>query len=249
MLRHARRCSVVGAVDVVIRARAIDEALIGADARGERVREPARLRALEAGRHRPAQLPGVHLGLARLRVDGHHRAGDVARPGVTLGVGRAEHVDHRVGELSLPPVLLDLAEQRHLRADGQLTLAPTLVEEHDLEDPGAVVHRAAHDRALAVARSARPHRTHLGIDGRLVADRELRDLRTLGAVHVAAGVVLQQVEHRRDAHVGEPRLELGADRAQVAHRPVGQLPQRDASSPFGHGAGLQTDYSAPTRYG
>ena len=43
----------------------------------ERIGEAPRLRALQARRHRAPELPGVHLGLPRLRVHGHDGAGDV----------------------------------------------------------------------------------------------------------------------------------------------------------------------------
>ena len=202
---NLRRCAaadrsvmVSGTVDAAVRAPAVDQLVLGAEVTVERIGEAPRLRALQARRHRAAELPGVHLGLPRLRVHGHDGAGDV---GVGIGIG--EHVDDRVRHLALAPVALDLAEQRHLRARAQLAFAPRLVEEHDLEETGAVVHRRVHDRALAVAGAARVDRSHLGVDRRLLADLELVDLGPLGAVDVAARVVLEQVEHRLDAHLGE----------------------------------------------
>ena len=87
MSRYARR-----AVDELVRRRA-------ARRRAGR-RSPRALRALEARRHRAAQLPRVHLGLPRLRVDRHDGAGDVASPASRIG----EHVDDRVRHLALAPV-------------------------------------------------------------------------------------------------------------------------------------------------
>ncbi len=196
---------------------------LGAEVAGERIGEAPRLRALQARRHRPAQLPGVHLGLPRLRVHGHDGARDVG-----VGVGIGEHVDDRVRHLALAPVALDLAEERHLRARAQLAFTPRLVEEHDLEETGAVVHGRVHDRALAVARAASVDGPHLGIDRRLLADLEVVDLGPLGAVDVAARVVLQEVEHRLDAHLGETGAQLVADRLQLGDAVRRELAQREA---------------------
>ena len=188
--------------------------------------KPRRLRALQRRRDRAPELPRVHLGLPRLRVDGHDRAGGVGPVArAALGVGRGEHVDDRVRELALAAVLLDLPEQRHLGADRELPLAPGLVEEHQLEQTGAVVHDRVDDRALAVARATRPDRPDLGVDGGLVADRQLGDLGALGAVDVAARVVVEQVEHRRDPHVGQPGFELRPDRLELVDAVRRELPQ------------------------
>ena len=55
----------------------------------ERVGEAPRLRALAGRRDRPPELPGVHLGLPRLRVHGHDRAGDVGVAGARRSRARA----------------------------------------------------------------------------------------------------------------------------------------------------------------
>ena len=87
------------------------------------------------------------------------------------------------------------------RAHGELALAPRLVEEHDVEQTGAVVDRRASTIVRLRSRvRRRVDRLHLGVDRRLLADRELGDLGPLGAVVVAARVVLEQVEHGLDAH-------------------------------------------------
>ena len=195
-------------VDVVVGATAVDQVVVGPQRDAEWIGEPAGLGALQARRHRPPQLPRVHLGLPRLRVHGHDGAGHV---GVGLGVG--EHVDDRVRHLALAPVALDLAEHRDLGPHLQLSLAPGLVEEDDLEQPGAVVDLRVDDGALAVAGAVTVAALHLTVDGGLVADGELVDLGPLGAVEVAARVVLEQIEHGLDAHLGEAGAQLVADGA------------------------------------
>ena len=94
------------------------------------------------------QLPRVHLGLARLRVHGHEHAGRRRSP------GSAEHVDDRVRHLAPPAVVLDLAEERGLGPDGELALAPGLVEEHEPQVRRAVEHLGLDDRPVAVACAA-----------------------------------------------------------------------------------------------
>ena len=133
---------------------AVDEVVVGAQRAVERIGEPARLRAL-AGTTPP------RAGAATCAPRPSPTAGTRARcvPVTSdVGVGVGEHVDDRVGHLALAAVALDLAEHRHLRARAQLPLAPGLVEEHDLEQAGAVVDGRVDDRALAVARAARADR-------------------------------------------------------------------------------------------
>ena len=233
----------VGTVDVPVGVCAVDELERGADVAVDRVGEPFLLRPLERRRDRASELPGVHLRLPRLRIHGHDRAGCLRSVGGTaLGVGRREHVDDGIGELTLAAVLLDLAEERDLRAHRELPLAPRLIEEHQLEQAGAVVDDGVDDGALAVAGAARPDRTHFGVDGRLVTDRQLCDLGALGAIDVAPRVVVEEIEHRRDAHLREPGLELGSDRFELVDPVCRELPQGE---PVRH----RSCYSTPTRYG
>ncbi len=81
---------------------------------------------------------------------------------------------------------------------------------------------------------------------------ELGDLGALRAVDVAARVVLEQVEHGLDAHLGETARELGADRLQLGDAVAGELAERESlrhrrSAP--ERAASATRYSTPTRYG
>ena len=77
---------------------------------GRRSRAPRHFAS--ASRHERAQLPGEHLGLARLRIHGHDHAG------LLVGdAGAAEHVDDRVRHLPLAAVHVELAEERRLGAD------------------------------------------------------------------------------------------------------------------------------------
>ena len=215
----------VGTVDAAVCAPPVDQVVIGADVTVEGIGEPARFGAVETRRDRAPQLPREHLGLPRLRVHRHDGAGDI-RPGVGIG----EHVDHGVRHLALAPVALDLPEQRDLRARPELTLPPPLVEEHDLEQAGAVVDGRVDDGALAVAGAAGMARTHLGVDRRLLPDLELVDLGPFRAVDVAARVVLEQIEHGLDAHLGQARAQLVADRLQLGDAVRRQLAQREAGA-------------------
>jgi len=97
------------------------------------------------------------------------------------------------------------------------------------QQTGAVVHRPLDDRAPAIARAPPAHGPHLAVHRRLVAHVELADLGALGPVEVPARVVLEEVEHRGDAHLGEAGGELGADRALIGHALRRELPERDAA--------------------
>ena len=96
----------------------------------------------------------MHLGLPRLWVDGYDRARCFRSvTGPAFRVGRRQDVDNRVRELALASILLDFPEEGDLSSHRELPLAPGLVEEHELEQAGAVVDDRVDDRALAVARA------------------------------------------------------------------------------------------------
>ena len=174
-----------------------------------------------AARTMPRQLPAVHVRLARRRVHRHDRAGLVAE--------LAQHVDDGVGHLPLAPEEVDLAEERRLRALGELLLAERLVEEHDVQEPGSVVDVGLDHRAATVAHRPRADPADLGVDRHLDPELDLRDLRPVRTVVVATRVVRQQIENRRDLHRRQPRRELRTHVAQVAHRPRAQVAEREAA--------------------
>jgi hypothetical protein len=86
------------------------------------------------------------------------------------------------------------------------------------------------------------HVLHLTVDRRLLPHLELVDLGSLGAVDVAARVVLEQVEHGLDAHLGKSCTQLVADRAQLGDAMRRELPEREARHD-------PTRYSTPMRNG
>jgi hypothetical protein len=231
-LRLARVLGALRLVDVAVGPGAVLQVLqLGTHLGRERVRE--RAREVEDGRDRALDLPGRHVRLPRLRVDGHDDPG--------LGVaGAPEHVDDRVRELALPAEQVELPVERDLGAHRELALAPRLVEEDEVQQPRVVLDDRL-DHLLALARRPRRDPLHLGDDRRLLSRHELRDLRLAGAVVVAPGVVLEQVEHRLDRrrHQREPLEQLRREPVDVPERDLGELPEGPGSR----------GYSTPIRYG
>ena len=102
----------LGPVDRAQRGVAVDEVVPVEDRLVERVGEAARAcTSRSASDDERAQLPREHLGLARLRVDGHDHAG------LLVGLARAaDDVDDGVRHLALAAVHVELAEERRLGA-------------------------------------------------------------------------------------------------------------------------------------
>src|SRR5919201_5920165 len=137
----------VGTMDAPVRVRAVDEVVLVPERGFEWIGEPAPLGLLEAGAHELAELPREHLGLTGLWIHGHDGAGVLTHS--------VEHVDDGVGHLSATAPVLDAAEERGLGADGQLLLAPRLIEEHDTQVRRAVEHLPLDDGpALSCASAA-----------------------------------------------------------------------------------------------
>ena len=111
-------------------------------------------------------LPRRDVGLPRLRVDRHDDAG-------LRVAGAAEHVDDRVRELALAAEEVELPVERDLGADRELALAPRLVEEDEVEQPGLVLDDRL-DHLLALPGRARRDALHLGDDRRLLPRRRAR---------------------------------------------------------------------------
>ena len=153
----------------------------------ERIGEAARLvHFASASPTERAQLPREHLGLARLRVDGHDHAG------LLVGdAGAAEHVDDRVRHLPLAAVHVELAEERHLGADASCfsrhAWLKNVMLSSDVPSWTTTSTSALAGRACGGRGSLRTS----AIDRRLLADRELGDLGLLRAVDPAARVVLR----------------------------------------------------------
>ena len=179
--------------------RAIDEVFPIQQFLVERVGEPAGRAPRQGVAHERAQLPCEHLGLARLRVHGH----DHAR--LLVGAGATDHVDDRVRHLPLPAVHVELPEERGFGADGELLVAPRLVEEGDVEQRRAVGHDDFDERT-ALTRAPAVHALHFGEDRRLLPHLELGDVGLLRAVDPSARIVLQEVEHVLDVEVARGAL-------------------------------------------
>src|SRR5438309_4587732 len=123
------------------------------------------------------------------------------------------------GVLHLPAAAegLELAEQGRHGAEGQLALAPRLIEEgHRQVRLPVEEHRL--DKAAPVASAPAGDLADLGEDGGLFAEAEVGDLGALGAVEVAAGIVLEHVEDGFDAQHGQALLELRADARELGDR-------------------------------
>ena len=205
----------LGPVDAVVGPGAVGEVEAAEDLRGDRVVElPGPPQGLV---DELLELPGGDVGLARLRIDRNDHA--------RLLADAAEHVDGRVRHLVLAPVVLELAEEGRLGADGELLRPPRLVEERDVEVRGAVVDDRL-DQAPALAGAPGAHLADLGVDRGLLPHPEVGDVGLLGAVEVAAGVVLDQLQDVGDAEHPQPLLEARRDAGEAGDRNVPQLAQR-----------------------
>jgi hypothetical protein len=216
----------LGGVDAPERPRAVDEVVLVEQPVGQRLDEVAG--PPQALGHPAAEVLRVQPELVGLRVDG----GDLQ------AVLLVEEVDLGVGQLLLPAVVGDLAEEHGLGALGQLPRPPRLVEERDAQIP-----RAVGDAQLGAGLPATPpghgrRRHHAPEHPHLVVDPKVADRGLLRLVEVAPRVVREQVEDRRDLDLGEHLGPLGADAVEPRDRQLGQLAQ-----PSGHG------YSMPKRYG
>jgi hypothetical protein len=219
-------------VDTPVGGGAVHQAEVAPQVERQGVGELAA--ALQGLGHQLAHLPGGDVRLPRLGVHGHDHAG--------LVVARlAQHVEGGVGHLETALVAVQLPEERHLGAGGELLGPPRLVEERQVEVRRPVGHHHLHQR-LAPASAGHPgaHLAHHGLDCCLLADAQVGDVGALGPVEVAPGVVLEEVEDGADAHALQPGLQL-PHAAQLAHPVVLQLAQRaghqDLRSASGAGTG------------
>ena len=118
----------LGPVDRPQRDVALDEVVTIEEVFVERIREPAHGTAGQRVGDERAQLPGEHLGLARLRIDGNDHAGLLVD-----GARAADDVDDGVRHLPLPAVHVELSEERRFGTGRELLRAPRLVEERDVQ--------------------------------------------------------------------------------------------------------------------
>jgi hypothetical protein len=210
-------------VDAPERGGAVDQVEAVEHPPGHRVGELAG--PLEGLLDPAGHVPRVDAGLLGLGVDRHHPPGAVA-----------DQVDDGVGQLLLALVLVELAEEHRLGAGRQLLGPPGLVEELQLEAPGAVAdHRTDQRLGRSAPGAAAGHPLDPGQHHRLLAHLQVADVGLVGAVDVAPRVVREQVEHRpdlevlgqRDTPVGPDALELG-DRDAVE---LAELARHDPSLP------------------
>ena len=205
--------SAVVAVDEVV---AVEQRLV------DRIGEAARRALRERLAHERAQLPGEHLGLARLRVDGQDHAGLVVGD-----AGAAEHVDDRVRHLALAAVHVELAEERRPRCRRASCFSrhAWLKNVTLSSDVPSWTTTSTSALPLRVRRPWTVRTSPKTVASSPTASAAMSTL--LRAVDPAARVVLQQVEHVVQPHVGEPRLERGADALQARQRDLAQVPQRE----------------------
>ena len=212
--------AVAGDVHETQRGIAPDELEALQDGPGNGVEEPAvPFEPLQRLVHPAADVLGRDPGLLRLRVDRHDLSGLVA-----------EEVDHRVRQLPGAPEVLDLAPEHRLGPRGELLLPPRLVEEGDLHPAGSVGDERLdhHPPAPPPSAAERPGRDPVDPrqDGRQIADLEVRDVRLLGPVDVAPGVVREQVEHVLDADRPQRFDPLGPHAVEPGDVDAGQRSQR-----------------------
>ena len=192
--RRRRAGEVPRKVDARIGPRPIDEVEVGSRRLVDRVEE--RSGATERLFYEATHLPTRQPRLSRRRVDGDD-ATDLR--GIALLARRADnHVDDGIGHLTLTLVVADLAKEECLDPEGELLLAPRLIEEDHPQRVEEVAHHHLDDRPT-LARPTRLHRLHLPEDRGLVADVEIREVDPLRAIDVAPGVDGEQVEDGLDA--------------------------------------------------
>ena len=221
-LRCAARCSAIDSGRWIARSAsvAVDEVVAVEERLVERVGEAARRALRERVRHQRAQLPGEHLGLARLRVDRDDHAG------LLVGdAGPADHVDDRVRHLALAAVHVELAEERHLGADASCFSRHAWLKNVTLSsDVPSWTTTSTSALPLRVRRPWTVRTSAKTVASSPTASAAMSTC--LRAVDPAARVVLQQVEHVVQPHVGEARLERGTDALQARERDLAQIPQR-----------------------
>ena len=178
-------------------------------------------------------LPG-QVSLVRVRVpagtrDVTVRVGDATA--LRLKVLRAIHgegsfCDFCDAEPAEQPAHVDLAVEDGFGADGELLLAPALVEEGDLE-PARLVGDVAGDHGATALDPPRRDRPHGREHHALLARAEIAHLGLVGAVEVSPRVVREEVEERVDAQLVETVELLRADSAQPLDGDGGQIGERD----------------------
>jgi hypothetical protein len=203
---------------------------------GDGIEQAPHLRAPQRLGDPVAHLPGGQAGLLRLGVDGHDAAGPIA-----------DQVDHRVGHLLAAGVDLEFAEQCDGHPRPQLPLPPCLVEEADPQVPAAVGHVHGHQHlGRAPPGAPRRHSLHGHEDQRLLPHHQVADPRLVGAVHVAAWVVREQVQQALDADDRQPLGLALPDSLEPGDRHGRQLPQRDGCA-VGGGRSLLPAHAASQR--
>ena len=223
-----------GPVDAFERGVPAHEAEPCQHAGGHRVEYPARSAAVEGLLDELADVPCVHTGLLRLRVHGKEATGAVP-----------DEVDHRIRHLERASKPLRAAVNNHLEARAQSLLLPRLVEERELESTGLVGDDHL-DELPALPDEPRGAAVHGALHKDLLALGQLGDAGLLGAVDVATRVVLEQIQHRVDLHLGERGGPLAADAAQPGDVDCVEVPEGEGRVAGRHRrAGRSASYSRP----
>ena len=208
--RGARR----GKVRVEQRGPPIDQPVLAADLRRQRIRDRGR-QELESRVHDPAhRLRGDAAGLL---VDGH----DPARmnPRVVLGVGRQQLIGGvRQLQAAARPAALHPAEQRHPASRRQDVGQERLVEVHRPNPAGSIGDHRLDDAKAPAPGRAHAAREDLADDGREVAGAELRDRLDAITVLVAQGQAQQQVLEHVESRAREVGRPARADAPDVLER-------------------------------
>jgi hypothetical protein len=187
--------------------------------------------AVEDELDRLGDLPGRDR--RRRRIDGDRLLEPLGRGGrAVFELDVVEHLVVGVRELQGAPVVGDLSREDAASADGQLGLAPRLVEEGEGEKARAVGDAHLEDGAVARLHGALLDGAHLGHDGDVLPQGQLVERREFAAFDVATGVVAQQVADRDDAEglregggclaAQAARCELGVEDAAAVRRDRGR---------------------------
>ncbi len=220
-------------MNAFVRAVPVDEPETFPEPGRQGIRKSAGLRPPQNLADQLVQERGRDLGLSRLGIHGHDRAGALAEI--------AQYVDRGIRHLTTPPVFVHLSEEGSLRAFGKLTGPPRLVEEDHREIGRSVGHDRL-DQCAAAPRSTTVDARDFGEDRDLFAECHVRDQSARGPVDVATRVVLEHVDHTCDSHLLEARRDPWTDTLELGDRTLGQIAQREGRI-GGRG------YSTPSRNG
>ena len=108
---------------------------------------------------------------------------------------------------------VELSVRKQPRSGLQTVHQPGLVEPDRLRRARLVRHRRLDDHQASAAGPPQARRAHLDLDGRLLADPELRELAGLGTVPVGVRDVQQHLAEGLDPELGRRGREPGTGAA------------------------------------